>query len=488
LKSILIRRAAFAGALLAGLGASGYVGAKLGPTPAAAAEPAPAAPAAPAPGAPASAAALPEFTRIVRSYGPAVVNVRTSGTMRAGMRGQHGQPSPDDPGAELFRRFGFGAQHPDVPVQGLGSGFIVSSDGVILTNAHVVDGARDVRVQLTDRREFAAKVVGVDKETDVAVLRIDAKGLPTVKLGDSTRTQVGEWVLAIGSPFGFENSVTAGIVSAKARALPDEGYVPFLQTDVAVNPGNSGGPLFNLAGEVVGINSQIYSSSGGYQGLSFAIPIEVATKVEKQLVEHGHVTRGRLGVTVQDLNAALASSFGLSGPSGALVSSVDPQGAAARAGIQPGDVILKLDGKDVARSENLPPIVADLAPGTSAKLGVWRGGALREIEVKVGEAPTAQVASAGKGDASQGRLGLAVRPLTPSEQQQGGVPGGLVVEDVSGPAARAGVAAGDVVLALNGTPVSSVDQLKGALAKAGKHVALLVQRGDERMYVPVELG
>jgi len=482
MKSISLRGTASAVALLAGLGATGYVGARLGTSTAHAAEPA--APA-PAPTSSAPAAALPDFTRIVRSYGAAVVNVRTSGVMRAGT---DGGPSQDDSGAELFRRFGFGGPHPRVPVQGLGSGFIVSSDGTILTNAHVVDGAREVRVKLTDRREFPAKVVGVDKETDVAVLRIDAKGLPTVKLGDSSRTQVGEWVVAIGAPFGLENSVTAGIVSAKGRALPAEGYVPFLQTDVAVNPGNSGGPLFNLAGEVVGINSQIYTSSGGYQGLSFAIPIEVATKVEKQLVEHGHVTRGRLGVTIQDLNAALASSFGLDRPTGALVSSVEPSGAGARAGLEPGDVILKLDGKDVARSEDLPPMVADLAPGTRAKLGVWRHGAMRDVEVTVGEAPAAKVASAGRAGAEHGRLGLAVRPLTPEERQQGGVPGGLVVEDVSGPAARAGVAAGDVVLALNGTPVTTVDQLKGALAKAGKHVALLVQRGEERMFVPVEIG
>ncbi|HXN15179.1 MAG TPA: Do family serine endopeptidase, partial [Usitatibacter sp.] len=315
------------------------------------------------------------FTELVSKYGPAVVNVSVSGTTKAGI-GPSDMPGmePGDPFSEFFRGFRNQMPQAPTPMRGQGSGFIVSSDGYVLTNAHVVDHADEVWVRLTDRREFKAKVVGADKQTDIAVLRIDAKGLPTVKLGDSRRANVGEWVVAIGSPFGFENSVSAGIVSAKARSLPDATYVPFLQTDVAVNPGNSGGPLFNLAGEVIGINSQIYSHTGGYQGLSFAIPIEVALKVKDQLVTHGKVTRGRLGVTVQEVNAALASSFALDLPHGALVASVDPSSPAEKGGIEVGDIIIKYAGNPVEHSSDLPMLVADTAPGSRASVEVWRKG------------------------------------------------------------------------------------------------------------------
>jgi len=447
-------------------------------------------PTAPAAATPAVAAtmSLPDFSAIVKQYGPAVVNVSTSGMKKAEFQGpSFGQADPDDPFWKFFQHFGGPHPQGSVPMRGLGSGFIVGADGVILTNAHVVTDATEITVKLTDRREFPARVVGLDKATDVAVLRIDAKGLPTVKLGDPARTKVGEWVLAIGAPFGFENTATAGIVSARARSLPNEGYVPFLQTDVAVNPGNSGGPLFNMAGEVIGINSQIYSQSGGYMGLSFAIPIDVAMKVEGQLLAHGKVTRGRMGVTIQDVNQALAQSFGLPGPSGALVSSVEDGSPAARAGLQPGDVILSLDGQAITTSSDLPQRVADIKPGARADLDVWRKGHHQEIAVVVGESKDAQVASA-DGPAQHGRLGVTVRPITPEEERQADIKGGVVVEGVSGPAARAGIQPGDVVLSVSGTPVTGVEQLRSLVAKAGKQVAILVQRGEVRIFVPVALG
>ncbi len=477
------RRAVLAIAAFAAVaGGSGFLVSKAAVGHAAAAEsastPAPAsAPAAPR-------VALPDFTSIVRSQGPAVVNVSVTGTEKTGFPG-----GDADPFSQFFRGFGFHPSVPrEVPTHGIGSGFIVSPDGVVLTNAHVVDGARQVRVKLTDRREFTARVVGVDKDTDVAVLRIDAKGLPTVKLGDPARTQVGEWVVAIGSPFGFENTVTAGVVSAKARSLPGEGYIPFLQTDVPVNPGNSGGPLFNLAGEVIGINSQIYTRSGGFQGVSFAIPIDVATHVERQLLATGTVVRGRIGVTVQDVDQQLANAFGLPRPGGALVGQVVAGGPGDRAGLRPGDVILKLDGQDVSGSGDLPPRVAMLAPGTKAKLEVWRHGTPREVEVTIGSADGEQEQVAQASSQGHGRLGVSVRPLTPEERRESGLEGGLVVEQASGAAAQAGIQQGDVVLSLNGTPVKTPDQLKSLLARSGKEVALLVQRGDERIFVPVELG
>jgi serine protease Do len=376
-----------------------------------------------------------------------------------------------------------------MPIRGLGSGFIIASDGLILTNAHVVDGASEVNVKLTDKREFRAKVLGLDKDTDVAVLKVDAKGLPTVKTGDPSRTQVGEWVLAIGSPFGFENSATAGVVSARARSLPGEGYVPFLQTDVAVNPGNSGGPLFNLAGEVVGINSQIYSSQGGgYMGISFAIPIDVAMNVGQQLAAHGHVVRGRLGVVIQDVNQSLARSFGLERPAGALVSSVEKGGAGAAAGVKPGDVILAVNGEEISGATDLPPRIAAMKPGAKVRLTVWRDHARHDLEAQVAEAKEKTVASADGGQHPSGRLGLVVRPLTPEEQRETEVEGGAVVEDVTGPAEKAGIRPGDVVVAVDGTPVKDVKHLRDLASKAKDHVALLVQRGDARMFVPLDLG
>jgi serine protease Do len=427
---------------------------------------------------------LPDFAAIAAQYGPTVVNISVSGTAKtAGVP----QLNPEDPFFEFFRRF----QPPagDTPTRGQSSGFIVSADGVILTNAHVVAEADVVTVKLTDRREFRAKVIGLDQPTDIAVLKIDARDLPVVKIGDPQRARVGEWVLAIGSPFGFENSVTAGIVSAKSRSLPDGTYVPFIQTDVAINPGNSGGPLFNLAGEVIGINSQIYSRSGGYQGLSFAIPIDVAMNVERQILAEGKVRRGRLGVVVQEVDQALAQSFGLASPSGALVSAVDADGPAAQAGLKTGDVILQVNGKPVPSSSALPLLVSEIAPGASARIQVWRGGSAREFNVKVGEL-NAKVANRERDDGGKasGKLGVAVRPLTPEEQRQAESRGGVLVESVSGPAARAGIQPGDVILSVNGEQVNDPDNLRALVGKAGKRAALLVQRGGMRQFVPVELG
>jgi serine protease Do len=434
--------------------------------------------------APSPVQSLPDFASIAAQNGPAVVNISVSGTVKtAGMP----QMDPDNPFFDFFRRFAPPAG--EMIRRGQGSGFIVSSDGVVLTNAHVVADAREVNVKLTDKREFRAKVVGLDRPTDIAVLKIDARDLPTVRIGDPQRTRVGEWVLAIGSPFGFENSVTAGIISAKSRSLPDEGYVPFIQTDVAINPGNSGGPLFNLSGEVIGINSQIYSQSGGYQGLSFAIPIDVAMKVQGQIRDHGKVRRGRLGLTIQELDQGLAESFGLAKPAGALVNAVDPEGPAGKAGVRPGDVVLKLNGRDVPNSSALPPMASELAPGSTAQLEIWRGGRSLALSLKVGElsTPVASAERAGAGG-EQGRLGVAVRPLTPEEVRQSEIKGGLLVEDVTGPAARAGIRPGDVIVSVNGEPVGGADQLRAKVAKAGKRIALLIQRGDNRIFVPVELG
>ncbi|KWR87632.1 DegQ family serine endoprotease [Cupriavidus sp. IDO] len=441
---------------------------------------------------PAAVATPIDFSGIVDQYGPAVVNI--SVTARAQRTAAQMPPGidPDDPLFQFFKRFGPQFQGPQGGqpqlVKGLGSGFIVSPDGLILTNAHVVDGAQEVTVKLTDRREFKAKVLGADSQTDVAVIRIDAKNLPTVRFGDPSRVRVGEPVLAIGSPYGFENTVTAGIVSAKSRSLPDDTYVPFIQTDVAVNPGNSGGPLFNQRGEVIGINSQIYSQTGGYQGLSFAIPINVATKVQDQLVAHGKVTRGRLGIGVQEVNQALAQSFGLPKPAGALVNSVEPDSPAAKAGLKPGDVIVQLDNDVIDHSGDLPEHVADLKPGTQSAIKIIRKGQPMTLTVKIGTAKDQAVAQKGSGGEAGGKLGLAVRPLTPAEKRDSGIDGGLVVEDVAGPAARVGIQPGDVILSLNGTPIASADQLRALVAKSGKQVALLVQRDEARIFIPLDLG
>ena len=439
--------------------------------------------------APQALRAMPDFAALAERHGPAVVNI--SVTRMAGAEDESRsmpQFAPDSPFNEFFRRRDMPAPRGNMPQRGLGSGFIVSPDGLILTNAHVVADASEVTVKLTDKREFRAKIVGVDTQTDVAVLRIDAKDLPAVKLGNKSDVRVGEWVAAIGSPFGFENTVTAGIVSATARALPDGTYVPFIQTDVAVNPGNSGGPLFNLKGEVIGINSQIYSGTGGYQGLSFAIPVDVAGKVMDQLVQHGKVTRGRIGVTIQEMSQSLAESFGMKQPAGALVSTVDKAGPAAKAGIETGDVIIKVDGQAIKNSAELPVAIADIKPGATAKIEVWRNGAPRELVVTVSELQPAKSAQAPADGKPQGRLGVAVRELTPDEQRRTGVDAGVLVENAGGAAAKAGVRSGDIILSVNNAPVKDVGQLRGLITKAGKSVALLLQRNDNKIFVPVELG
>ncbi|MDL5033512.1 DegQ family serine endoprotease [Pelomonas sp. APW6] len=439
-------------------------------------------------------AGLPDFATIAARQGVAVVNISVTGTVKTPVqrRGQMPDLDPDDPFAEFFRRFQ--PQLPrggEMPTRGQGSGFIVSEDGTILTNAHVVRDASEVTVKLTDRREFKAKVLGSDPKTDVAVLKIEAKGLPTVTLGSTQNLRVGEWVLAIGSPFGFENSVSAGVVSAKGRALPQESFVPFLQTDVAINPGNSGGPLFNARGEVVGINSQIYSQSGGYQGLSFAIPVEVAQRVRQQIEKGGKVQHARLGITVQDVNQGFADSFKLARPEGALVASIEDGSAGAKAGLKSGDVILKFNGQPIVASGDLPALVGQALPGEAATLEVWRHGKLETLKAKLGDdgERKGRVAKADdEAGPQQGRLGLALRPLEPQERRDSGMKEGLVIDDVSGPSALAGVRPGDVLLAVNGTPVSSVEQVRSVVAGAEKSVALLVQRGRDRIFVPVKLG
>ena len=436
------------------------------------------------------AAALPDFSGIVDSQGKAVVNISISGTAKTPTL-EFPDFGPQSPFKDFFRQFRIPAPNGNVPIHGQGSGFVVASDGIVLTNAHVVADAEEVTVRLTDKREFKAKVVGVDKQTDVAILKIDAKDLPTVTIGDPQKVRVGEWVVAIGSPFGFENSVTAGIVSAKSRTLSSEGYVPFMQTDVAINPGNSGGPLFNVRGQVIGINSQIYSRNGGYQGLSFAIPIDVAMDVEHQLLTKGKVTRGRLGIMIQEVDQALADSFGLSSPKGALVASVESGSAASRAGIQSGDVITKFNGHDIERSSELPALVAGTAPGSKVLIEVWRNGKAKELQMTVGEMKSVVVGdkSDDTSSKSSSKLGLAVRPLMEDEKANSEGSGGLMVENVKeGPAAQAGIQPGDVILAVNGSRVATVDQLSEQVGKAGRKIALLVKRGDRTMFVPVKTG
>ena len=454
--------------------------------------------------------ALPSFAQITAQNGAAVVNISVTGSTKTAMANDdddddddEGQPAarqgrgpqmdPNDPFYEFFRQFGFpggGAQgRPNVPTHGQGSGFIVSADGLVLTNAHVVKGASDVTVKLTDRREFRAKVLGSDPKTDVAVLKIDAKDLPTVRLGTTRDLQVGEWVLAIGSPFGFENSVTAGVVSAKGRSLPDDSLVPFIQTDVAVNPGNSGGPLFNARGEVVGINSQIYSRSGGYQGVSFAIPIELAAKIKDQIVATGKVRHAQLGVAVQEVNQAFAESFQLDKPEGALVASVSKGSPAEKAGLQPGDVIRQIDGHAIVASGDLPAWVGQAQPGQQAKLSVWRQGKVVELTATLADASDKTSKQARNDDAvGKGQLGLSLRPLDADERREVGVSEGLVIEQARGPAAAAGVQPGDVLLAINGAPAKNIDQVRTAMAKAGKSVALLIERDGNKIFVPVRLG
>ncbi len=444
-------------------------------------------------GASAHAKELPDFTELVEKQGPAVVNISTTQIIR----NAHGFPNlPEgDPFYEFFRRFA-----PQMPreqeSQSLGSGFIISADGYIMTNAHVVDSAEKITVRLTDKREFRAKVIGADKRTDVALLKIEATGLPKINVGDPNKLKVGEWVVAIGSPFGFDSSVTAGIVSAKGRSLPQDNFVPFIQTDVAINPGNSGGPLFNMNGEVVGINSQIYTRSGGSMGLSFAIPIDVATQVTEQLRTSGKVTRGRIGVTIQELTRELAESFGLGKPAGALISSVEKNGPADKAGIEASDVILKFDGKPVNSSSDLPRMVAATKPGSKVAVELWRKGESRQVTVEIAEMPEeGKLARAAKKLADDvaemiSRLGIAVSELSKEQLEELQISGGLLVEEVKGAAARAaGLQQGDVLLSIGNIPIRSLNQFNEILKQVpkGKNVALLVRRGDAASYVAIRL-
>jgi serine protease Do len=440
------------------------------------------------------AQSVPNYRAIVKQSGPAVVGVTVAGTHKASAEEQ-GLPQgmEDDQFFKFFRGMpGFqqrGQRDGRVPFKGMGSGFIISPDGLILTNAHVVRDAKDVTVKLSDRREFTAKVLGSDATTDIAVLRINATGLPVVRLGDARQLEVGDPVLAIGAPYGLEQTATSGIVSAKGRSLPGDAVVPFIQTDAAVNPGNSGGPLIDGSGAVVGINAQIYSQSGGFQGLSFAIPINVALKVKDQIVATGKATHARLGVTVQDLNQALAESFGLKKPDGALVANVAPGSAAAAAGLKSGDVITEVNGEPVVRAGALSSLIGLASPGEKVRLKVWRDHAPRDIEAKLAsaDADKAELADA-SGDLQPGQLGLGLRPLTRAERKETGVEQGLVIENVAGPAARAGIEAGDVLLAINGKPVQSIEQVKSVLAGKPRSVALLVQRDGDKIFVPVNLG
>ncbi|MES2563565.1 MAG: Do family serine endopeptidase [Pseudomonadota bacterium] len=441
----------------------------------------------------AQASGLPDFTVLVETQGPAVVNVVTT-------RSARGADAADDPLFDFFRRFmpnppgpGPGpTPGPEGRGQGIGSGFIISADGYVLTNAHVVAESDEVTVRLADAREFKGKIIGVDVRTDVALLKVDATGLPTVRLGNSQNVRVGEWVAAIGSPFGFVNTITAGIVSAKGRSLPDESFVPFLQTDVAVNPGNSGGPLLNLRGEVIGINSAIYSRTGGYMGVSFAIPIEVALDVSRQLQATGKVTRGRLGVQIQALTPELAKSFQLPDSNGVLVASVEPRSPAERAGLQSGDVILAFDGKPVNSATELPRVVAATKPGTGVTLDIWRAGGKRQVKATLAEFSSETVAQqqAPQTAKSSNRLGLVVRELSPPQRKALGIEYGLIVEGVSNPRPDIQLQRGDIIIGASSTYFRSLDEFNSFLQKqpAGSTVALLVRRGDAALYIPVRVG
>ena len=450
---------------------------------------------------------LPDFKGLMKAAGPAVVNVistRKAQTAAAGgspaangqSQGQSQGPSQrgEDPMLEFFRRF-----MPDLPDrgqarQGLGSGFIISEDGYILTNAHVVAEFDDVNVRLADaKREFKAKVIGVDKRSDVALLKVDATGLPTAKLGDSSRLEPGDWVAAIGSPFGFANTITAGIVSAKGRSLPDEMYVPFIQTDVAVNPGNSGGPLLNLQGEVIGVNSLIYSGTGGYMGVSFAIPIEVALDVSKQLRSAGKVTRGRIGIAIQPVTKELARSFKLDEATGAIIIAVEKGGPAEQAGVRVGDVMLEWNGERIDEPNELPRLVAATKPGSLAHVNLWRDGKAQTVELRIGEiaAEPAALAKAPPAKQEDPRLGLAVRELMPAERKTLGVDYGLVVVDVAertGPGST--VLPGDIIVGVNQRRFASRAEFEKLIGshKKGDMVALFVRRGEVSLYVPVEIG
>lgn len=443
---------------------------------------------------------LPDFSPLVERVGPSVVNIRT--TEKVSYDPSSGAISGmDEEMLEFFRRFGLPV--PGIPRQGrpqpdnegeerpsgVGSGFILSSDGYVLTNAHVVDGASEVIVTLTDKREFKAKIIGTDKRTDVAVVKIDATSLPAVKIGDVNRLKVGEWVMAIGSPFGLENSVTAGIVSAKQRDTGD--YLPFIQTDVAINPGNSGGPLINMRGEVVGINSQIYSRSGGFMGISFAIPMDEAVRVSDQLRATGKVTRGRIGVQIGPVSKDVAESIGLNQSNGALVSAVEPGSPAAKAGVEPGDVIVKYDGRSIDKVADLPRLVGNTKPGTKSTITVFRRGQTRDLAITIAEvAPDTTTAQATNQDgnkqtATAKPLGLVVGNLNAAQKKALGIKGGVRVLTVAEPATRAGLREGDILLAIANVEVADVREFEAALAKAdkAKPINTLVRRGEWAQYV-----
>lgn len=437
---------------------------------------------------------IPDFSGLVEAYGKAVVNISARSAAKPITQDGSQLPfSPNDPFYQFFKPF-----LPDLapraqgPRISLGSGFIISPDGLILTNAHVVAGASVVTVKLTDRREYRAKIIGSDKQTDTALLKIDAKNLPTVKIGNPDQSKVGQWVVAIGSPFGFDNTVTQGIISAKARSLPDETYIPFIQTDVPVNPGNSGGPLFNMNGEVIGINTMIYSQTGGFQGLAFAVPINVAMHVKDQLLKTGHVQRGRLGVTIQPVNQSLAKSFGLSDPQGALVSSVVKGSPAAKAGLKPGDVILQVNNQTIQDAHDLPALIAEMQPGTRVQLKLWRNGATKNVDATLDKLSANDSGTNVSSDNTQNKLGLVLRVPTPKEREDYSLSQGLMVQSVTGAALSAGIQPGDVLLAIDGQPVSTPRQVKERVARAIREhsnvVALLIQRGDTQIFVPVDIS
>lgn len=441
---------------------------------------------------------LPDFTDLVEKYGKAVVNISTVQTQDIGAAHLFpGIPDlpEDSPFYEFFRRYmqPFSAPRKHES-RSLGSGFIISKDGYLLTNAHVVDSANKITVKLTDKREFNAEVIGADQKTDIALLKIDADDLPVVTQGNPDRLKVGEWVVAIGSPFGFESTVTAGIVSGKGRSLAQENYVPFIQTDVAINPGNSGGPLFNMQGEVVGINSQIYSRTGGFMGLSFAIPIDVAADIANQLKTHGRISRGKIGVMIQEVTKELAESFDLEEAHGALVASVEKGGPADKAGIHVRDIILKFDGKLIESSGDLPRIVGNTKPQTKVTVEVWRNGVVKKISVLVGEMPgednSPQQKLSKSGDSASNRLGLVLRELSKNQKEQLGVENGLLVEEVvDGVANRAGIRHGDVILGFNSQDIKSLRQFNSLLekVKTGRNIALLVKRGDATTFMTMKI-
>lgn len=446
---------------------------------------------------------LPDFTELAEKQGATVVNISVTQSMRGSSVVSPFGPEGDEQLQEFFRRFGIpnmpgmpgqnGEAQPDYKSQSLGSGFIISNDGYILTNAHVVSSADEVIVKLSDNREFKAKIIGSDKRTDVALVKIEATGLPKVTIGDPSKLKVGEWVAAIGSPFGLENTMTAGIVSAKGRALPQENFVPFIQTDVAINPGNSGGPLFNLNGEVVGINSQIYSRSGGSMGLSFAIPIDVAIDVSNQLKASGKITRGWLGIAIQEITKDLAESFGMKNTNGALVAGVEKNGPADKGGLEAGDVILKFDSKPIATSADLPRAVGSTKPGKIVPVEVLRKGSVKTLNIGVGEMPSDpnEIAQSNKSapKVEANKIGLTLKELTAAQKKKLNGKNGLLVIESTGAAAQAGIRRGDVILGLNNSETQSVEQFNKQInaVAAGKTVAVLVQRGENTLYVPIKV-